>query len=93
MADKGFTIGDLLAKKGAFLQIPPFLANKQQFTSTEVELTKTIARVRIHVERAIGRVKQFHILDPVIPISLNSSISSIFRVCCFLSNLHPPLVR
>jgi len=93
MADKGFTIGDLLAKKAAFLQIPPFLANKGQFSAEEVQLTKTIARARIHVERAIGRVKQFHILDPVVPISLNATISSIFRVCCFLSNLHPPLVK
>lgn len=93
MADKGFTIGDLLAKKDAFLEISPFLTKKKQFTPAEVELTKNIAQVRIHVERAIGRVKQFHILDSVIPISLHSSISSIFRVCCFLSNLHPPLVK
>ena len=93
MANKGFTIGDSLAKKDAFLEIPPFLTKKKQFTPAEVELTKNIAQVRIHVERAIGRVKQFHILDSVIPISLHSSISSIFRVCCFLSNLHPPLVK
>ena len=37
MADKGFTIGDLLAKKGAYLQIPPFLANKGQFTKQEID--------------------------------------------------------
>lgn len=93
MADKGFTIGDLLAKKNAFLQIPPFLANKKQFSPDEIELTGNIARARIHVERAIGRVKEFHILDPVIPISLHTTISSIFRVCCFLSNLNKPLVK
>lgn len=93
MADKGFTIGDLLAKKNAFLQIPPFLANKRQFSKQEIELTGDIARVRIHVERAIGRAKQFHILDPVIPITLHSTVSSIFRVCCFLSNLNSPLVK
>lgn len=92
MADKGFTIGDLLAKKEAFLQIPPFLSDKGQFNQHEIDLTKQIARVRIHVERAIGRVKQFHILDPVIPLSLKTRISSVFRVCCFLSNLGPPLV-
>jgi len=92
MADKGFTIGDLLAKRGAFLQIPPFLATQSQFQPESIDLTQQIARVRIHVERAIGRVKQFHILDPVIPISLNSTISTIFRVCCFLSNFGQPLV-
>jgi len=92
MADKGFTIGDLLAKRGAFLQIPPFLPSQSQFQLESIELTRQIARVRIHVERAIGRVKQFHILDPVIPISLNSTISTIFRVCCFLCNFNQPLV-
>lgn len=92
MADKGFTIGDLLAKKGAYLQIPPFLANKGQFAPEDIDVTRQIARVRIHVERAIGRAKQFHILDPIIPLSLNTTISSVFRVCCFLSNFSPPLV-
>jgi len=91
LADNGFTIGDLLAKKGAFLEIPPFLQNKQQFQPDQINLTRTIAHARIHVERAIGRVKQFHILDPVIPISLNGTVSSIFRVCCYLANLSPPL--
>ena len=91
MADKGFTIGDLLAKKQAFLNIPPFLHNKQ-FSVNEIKQTQSIAKVRIHVERAIGRVKVFHILDPVIPLSLSTTISSIFRVCCFLCNFDKPLV-
>ena len=36
------------------------------------ELTKTykIASLRIHVERAIGCVKQNHILSTVIPLSI-----------------------
>lgn len=91
MADKGFTIGDLLAKRKAFLNIPPFL-RKKQFTVDEIEETKSIATVRIHVERAIGRVKQFHLLDANVPLSLSRNIESIFRVCCFLTNLDKPLV-
>jgi hypothetical protein len=90
MADKGFTIGDLLAKKNAHLNIPPFL-RKTQFSVNEIKQTQKIATVRIHVERAIGRAKRYHILDPNVPISLHQTISSIFRVCCFLSNLHNPL--
>lgn len=91
MADKGFTVGDILAKKQACLNIPPFLRQKQ-FSVEEIEQTQHIAKVRIHVERAIGRVKVFHILDPVIPLSLSNTVSSIFRVCCFLANLDKPLV-
>ena len=92
IADKGFTIGDLLAKKQAFLNIPPFLRN-EQFNPSEVQYTREIAEVRIHVERAIGRAKQFHILDSVVPISLSDRITSIFRVCCFLCNFQKPLVK
>ena len=92
MADKGFNLGDLLAKRKAFLNIPPFL-RKKQFSMDEVQETRRIAKVRIHVERAIGRVKQFRILDPVIPLSLKPIISPMFRVICFLTNLDKPLVR
>jgi len=91
MADKGFNIGDLLAKKKAFLNIPPFLHNRQ-FSTEEVVETRKIAKVRIHVERAIGRVKQFHILDPVVPLSLKNTIGPIFRVISYLTNLDKPLV-
>ena len=91
MADKGFTIGDLLARKRAFLNIPPFMKNKQ-FSHEEIKQTQHIAKVRIHVERAIGIVKCFRILDPIVPLSLSATISSIFRVCCFLCNFDKPLV-
>ena len=92
MADKGFNVGDLLAKRKAFLNIPPFLRNGQ-FSGTEVLQTRRIAKVRIHVERAIGRVKQFHILDPVIPLSLKNLIEPMFHVICYLTNLDKPLVK
>jgi DDE superfamily endonuclease len=91
MADKGFTIGDLLTKKKAFLNIPPFLRSKQ-FSVDEIAETKAIATVRIHVERAIGRVKHFHILDANVPLALSRNIEKIFHVCCFLTNLDKPLV-
>lgn len=71
MADKGFTISDLLKTKGCTLNIPPFRGNSNQFTTEEVHLTQKIASLRIHVEqRKIGRVKHFHIFDGVLPLSL-----------------------
>lgn len=58
MADKGFLIQDLLQPKKATLTIPPFLSRTRslQFTSKEVTETQQIARLRIHVERAIRRI-------------------------------------
>ncbi|XP_061170304.1 uncharacterized protein LOC133179609 [Saccostrea echinata] len=61
MADKGFLISDLLQAKNAGLGIPPFLGAKGKFSRNEVATTHEIARLRIHVERAIRRVKEYHI--------------------------------
>ena len=52
MADRGFTISDLLPKNVS-LNIPAFLAGREQLSEKEVTESQTIAAVRIHVERAI----------------------------------------
>ena len=56
MADRGFEIEDILPDNVS-LNIPPFKGGKSQLSSAEVEETMSIASVRIHVERAIGRIK------------------------------------
>lgn len=63
LADKGFLIEELLPE-GVVCNIPPFLANPQ-FTPNEVALTRNIVKARIHVERAIERLKRFHILNSI----------------------------
>ena len=57
MADRGFDIQDLLVKPNLILNIPPFKGSRTHLTQAEVLETQKIAAVRIHVERAIGRVK------------------------------------
>jgi hypothetical protein len=52
MADRGFLITDELASRGAELVMPSFLRGKQQFSAREVENSRKIANVRIHVERS-----------------------------------------
>ena len=59
MADRGFTISDLLEPLKVGLNIPSFLEGRKQLTESEVKESQTIASVRIHVERAIQRVKKF----------------------------------
>ena len=60
MADKGVTIQDLLPL-GVTLNIPPFLGQDQQMQSEDVIETQQIASLRIHIERAINKIKNFHI--------------------------------
>ena len=66
MADRGFNIQELFLHKQVRLVIPPFQRTTKrtsQFTESEDTKTKTVANARIHVERAIGRLKEFTILQ------------------------------
>ena len=93
MADKGFQIQDLLAPLGVRLNMPPFLNSNTQMPKEDALLTRKIAHLRIHVERAIGQpVKQFHILQTTLPASMWDSINEIIYVCCMFTNFGPPLV-
>ena len=92
MADCGFTIQDFLTPLGVRLNIPPFLGGREQLAASEVVDTQQIASLRIHVERAIRRVKEYDILANVIPASLASSANQIWTVCCLLTNFKNPLI-
>ena len=58
MVDRGFDISNLVLDCIS-VNMPPFLAGREQMTATEE--TMSIAAVRISVERAIGRIKTYHI--------------------------------
>ena len=75
------------------VNMPPFLAGRDQMTAAETEQTMSIASVRIHVERAIRRIKNYHILDGTLPNSLSLYATQIFRVCGLLTNFLPPLLK
>ena len=92
MADRGFTIRDQLQDIGVKLNIPPFLDGRKQLTPGEVLQGRSIASLRIHVERAIGRMKNFTILKGVFPINMARLTNQIVSVCAWLTNFFPPLV-
>lgn len=92
MADRGFTIKDMLQDVGVQLNIPPFMEGRQRLPAKEVQEGRQIAAVRIHVERAIGRIKTFSILKQTLPISLARLSNQIVCVCAYLSNFKPVLV-
>ena len=58
MADRGFNIHETLGSRGAHLAIPAFTKGQTQLRPTEVEGTRGIGNVRIHVERDIGSLKE-----------------------------------
>lgn len=57
LADRGFTIHEDFIAYGAKLIIPAFTRGKGQLSQREVETSQQLSRVRIHVERVIGLMK------------------------------------
>ena len=92
MADKGFNIRDLVDEIGVKLNIPIFLENHDQFTPEEVIVNQSISSLRIHVERYINRVKNFHIFDSPLPITMHGSVNQIFTTCAFLVMFQNPII-
>ena len=56
MTDRGFKIEEDVALYQAKPVIPDFTRGKKQLHPLEVEHTRNVASVRIHVERVIGLV-------------------------------------
>ena len=92
LADRGFTIQDLLAERDATLVIPPFMRNKDHLSEEEVIMTKILSKARIHIERSNERIKNFEILNHKIPASLLPLLSQLVFVVCCLVNFQPPLL-
>ena len=93
MADRGFTIRDLLNERKVSLNIPAFTNRRNQLTNEEITRTRRVANVRIHVERAIQRLKVFKILSQTVPISMARKLDNILTICAGLVNLRSPLIR
>ena len=96
LADRGFDITDSVGICQATLHTPAFTKGKAQLTALEVEKTRSIANVRIHVERVIGIVRQkYTILQGTLPIDYVSTrageeclvLDRIVRISCALCNL------
>lgn len=106
LADRGFTLADDFATLcSAELLTPAFTRGKTQLSAKEVEVSRKISSVRIHVERVIGLMKnRFGILKGTLPVrciqsckdeSMDCPLSScdkILTVCASLTNLGQGIV-
>ena len=105
LADRGFTIQGSLMFRHAQLAIPVFTRGKEQLDPVDVEGTRGIANVRVHVERVIGLLRRkYTILSGTLPIDFfmcnpngpqeasTPMIDRIINVCSALVNLCPGIV-
>ena len=72
MANKGFTIKDLLPL-GILLNLPPFLGGSSQMPAEDVVKTQEITCLRIHIKLAINKIKKFPYLRQSDTPSSNST--------------------
>lgn len=94
MADKGFNIEKEVEKCGLTLNIPPFATQGKQMSKSDAMFTKKIAKHRVHVERAIERIKRFKILSGKVKLSLFTFINQLwYYVCAMLTNFFPPCIQ
>ena len=71
LADRGFTIEESVGLLCAEVKHPPFTREKPQLSKLEVDTSRQLSQVRIHVERVIGAVRQkYMILQSTLPISM-----------------------
>ena len=66
---------------------------RTQLTSSKTIRSENISEVRIHVERAIQRIKTFHILYGEDKLCMKDIAEQIFTVCAYLVNFQSPIVK
>ncbi|CAN7938085.1 unnamed protein product, partial [Ixodes hexagonus] len=94
LADKGFTIEDMLPH-GVKRSLPSFRKQKKQLSEVEVVYSRRLSKLRIHVERSIRRVKCFRFLKYIpSPIFARSNcIDNILTAIAGICNLQPSLIN
>ncbi|KAK6196412.1 hypothetical protein SNE40_001643 [Patella caerulea] len=94
MADRGFVIEGILNDMGVKLHMPSFKGRERpQLSAKEGSLSNTISSVRIHIERAIQRIKMYHILHGELQLSMKHIAEQVFTVCAYLVNFQTPIVK
>ena len=95
LADRGFDISESVAAWAVTVTLPAFIRGKKQLSGIDVEQTRRIANVHIHVERVIGLLWQkYKILTETQPIDYVQSkngnkpmLDKFVTVACALTNL------
>ena len=74
MVDKGFDLETDLPV-GVTLSIPLCHRDKKHLSIQEETETRRIASLRIHVERAIARIKNHNMLKTIFPIAMAAKVN------------------
>ncbi|XP_065136251.1 uncharacterized protein [Paramisgurnus dabryanus] len=96
LADRGFNIRESVGMMCAEVKLPTFTRGRAQLEAKDVEETRAIAHLRIHVERVIGVVRnKFKFLHSTVPVHMLVKcegenlmpLDKIVTVCSALTNM------
>ncbi|XP_065662444.1 uncharacterized protein LOC105847821 isoform X2 [Hydra vulgaris] len=86
MSDRGFFIQEFCTMKGITLNRPK-QKDSDQFSQVDVTRNFDIASTRTHVERYIGRIRDWGIMKTVWPINRMDLLSSPYQMIAHIVNL------
>jgi len=102
LADRGFNVRESIRTHQAELKIPAFTRGKKQLDPVDLESTRCLASLRIHIERVIGVLRQkYTTLQSIIPIvftdidrenDVTYLDKGMVKVCCALTNVSESVV-
>ena len=100
LADRGFNMQGTIGLYKGELKIPAFTKGKKQVDPVDLENTRCLPSVRIHVERVIGNVRKkytilktttsHHLLEKAGDTSM--PLDKIVHVCCALTNISESII-
>lgn len=101
LADRGFNIRESVGMMCAEVKVPAFTRGRAQLEAKDVEETRAIAHLRIHVERVIGVVRnKFKFLHSTVPVNMLlkcegenvTALDKVVTVCSALTNMCKSIV-
>lgn len=100
LADRGFTIKEEVSLRYAKLITLDFREGRDQLPGENVEKSRKVSSVRIHIERVIGALRnKYRILKGPVPLQFLKEkfedkcfLDYIVRSCCILTNLCDGLI-
>ena len=88
LADRGFTLKEELAA----LKITHFTKGKKQLSGKEEDISCQLSKFRIHVERVIGQIKKFCMLQNIVPLTQIDLLDEIMVIVCAIISLNKSIV-
>lgn len=96
LADRGFkNIDKYLIDRNCKLIRPPSVTQDRALTKDAVREGKRIASIRVHVERVIGRLREFQMLAPHACIDSHSiwMLDDVVKIACGIVNFQGSLIK